>query len=297
MICFQKIVSLFWRTTRGLFFRKASALWFAFKKLYLCSDEQPIMDICKKVCVVICFQKIVSLFWRTTNSIRLICRFVLWFAFKKLYLCSDEQQLQFPLHQPFVVICFQKIVSLFWRTTNIKLSTCALWLWFAFKKLYLCSDEQLEIMSKLVAESCDLLSKNCIFVLTNNLISIVRLILQVVICFQKIVSLFWRTTYCDGIASGMRLWFAFKKLYLCSDEQPIVMGSQVACGCDLLSKNCIFVLTNNPISNPKYRANVVICFQKIVSLFWRTTDIGRSSDLFGLWFAFKKLYLCSDEQH
>ena len=37
--------------------------------------------------------------------------------------------------------------------------------------------------------SCDLLSKNCIFDLINNIHSGVSLSLGVVICFQKIVSL------------------------------------------------------------------------------------------------------------
>ena len=46
-----------------------------------------------------------------------------------------------------------------------------------------------------------------------------------------------------------------------------------------------------------YRNCVVICFQKIVSLFLRTTIIMHCYRLFWLWFAFKKLYLCSDEQH
>ena len=42
----------------------------------------------------------------------------------------------------------------------------------------------------------------------------------------------------------------------------IVMHS----GCDLLSKNCIFDLINNPIFIDNREGVVVICFQKIVSL-------------------------------
>ena len=40
------------------------------------------------------------------------------------------------------------------------------------------------------------------------------------------------------------------------------------CGmrCDLLSKNCIFDLINNIIENYGSLFDVVICFQKIVSL-------------------------------
>ena len=37
-------------------------------------------------------------------------------------------------------------------------------------------------------------------------------------------------------------------------------------GCDLLSKNCIFDLINNALLLVDYQQEVVICFQKIVSL-------------------------------
>ena len=169
-----------------------------------------------------------------------------------------------------VVICFQKIVSLFWRTTRLRWSIQSYPLWFAFKKLYLCSDEQLYPLSTLQRYSCDLLSKNCIFVLTNNGSFNFQFLFYVVICFQKIVSLFWRTTRQFYSNSRYVLWFAFKKLYLCSDEQlklMVILQTQVVIcfqkivslfwrttakaaaeaelSCDLLSKNCIFVLTNN----------------------------------------------------
>ena len=143
-------------------------LWFAFKKLYLCSDEQQLKNNIMKSTVVICFQKIVSLFWRTTKNYYYKVRQKLWFAFKKLYLCSDEQPFDIELNADVVVICFQKIVSLFWRTTSAGLGKQYLELWFAFKKLYLCSDEQHHCCNRIVAFGCDLLSKNCIFVLTNN---------------------------------------------------------------------------------------------------------------------------------
>ena len=143
------------------------------------------------------------------------------------------------------MICFQKIVSLFWRTTLASLSYTASGLWFAFKKLYLCSDEQHFLSIILSTKSCDLLSKNCIFVLTNNKYLLEHSFVRVVICFQKIVSLFWRTTLKALQEKLAVLWFAFKKLYLCSDEQPTKALNPALSCCDLLSKNCIFVLTNN----------------------------------------------------
>ena len=143
-------------------------------------------------------------------------------------------------------------------------------LWFAFKKLYLCSDEQRYENYNRTKYCCDLLSKNCIFVLTNNEDKFNAFGLPVVICFQKIVSLFWRTTKRHLLCHFPWLWFAFKKLYLCSDEQREYEQMKKQASCDLLSKNCIFVLTNNDIQ----------CRRKMSAL----------------WFAFKKLYLCSDEQ-
>ena len=169
-------------------------------------------------------------------------------------------------------------------------------MWFAFKKLYLCSDEQQDIGRRPPRKCCDLLSKNCIFVLTNNFRCFPSSSSLVVICFQKIVSLFWRTTRRQNKTSKNTLWFAFKKLYLCSDEQQNKKKYEKQISCDLLSKNCIFVLTNNNVIAANVAIVVVICFQKIVSLFWRTTYGWQDIEMQTLWFAFKKLYLCSDEQ-
>ena len=194
MICFQKIVSLFWRTTCNFLNMSRSWLWFAFKKLYLCSDEQHASE---NLDLVSC-----------CDLLSKNCIFVL----------TNNKRASF-ISLTLVVICFQKIVSLFWRTTGGS--------WRVSKSC------------------CDLLSKNCIFVLTNNKITYTLSKDIVVICFQKIVSLFWRTTL-------------FVKL------------PWENC-CDLLSKNCIFVLTNNMRTIKSRMVVVVICFQKIVSLFWRTT--------------------------
>ena len=144
-------------------------------------------------------------------------------------------------------------VSLLWRTTKAcataRPESCDLRSIPITIGMYLCSDEQLELLVVVASFCCDLLSKNCIFVLTNNYIIFDSGNIVVVICFQKIVSLFWRTT---NIISNHRpnpLWFAFKKLYLCSDEQPGAVTLTVIGSCDLLSKNCIFVLTNNLLNH------------------------------------------------
>ena len=220
-------------------------MWFAFKKLYLCSDEQQSPEESGKI-----------------NSCDLLSKNCIFVLTNNIFANYMENAI--------VVICFQKIVSLFWRTTQFIEFLFRKKLWFAFKKLYLCSDEQHMLWFLALAISCDLLSKNCIFVLTNNH-ELKRIIPSpVVICFQKIVSLFWRTTLRATPPPTRKLWFAFKKLYLCSDEQRRLEIARFHSSCDLLSKNCIFVLTNNK----------AIWIKKRIML----------------WFAFKKLYLCSDEQ-
>ena len=171
-----------------------------------------------------------------------------------MYLCSDEQQrVKLEIDQQ----------SCDLRSIPITIG------------MYLCSDEQHTCSWYYRTHGCDLLSKNCIFVLTNNNVwswkstnrvvicvqsrslsgcifvltnnkfKFINVQFFVVICFQKIVSLFWRTTTFTNHFFIPKLWFAFKKLYLCSDEQLELNKWLKWQSCDLLSKNCIFVLTNN----------------------------------------------------
>jgi len=150
----------------------------------------------------------------------------------------------------------------------LKSYNCLFSLWFAFKKLYLWLDKQHETLRQCKANSCDLLSKNCIFDLINN--------------------------YLKTAPTDKMLWFAFKKLYLWLDKQQKhynLLGllccdllskncifdlinnrpsqrTNSSYSCDLLSKNCIFDLINNTSNQPCSGDLVVICFQKIVSLTW-----------------------------
>ena len=116
-------------------------------------------------------------------------------------------------------------------------ATAKRWLWIAFKKLYLWYSEQHQVRTVIGEISCELLSKNCIFDILNNLIRIFRQVVAVVNCFQKIVSLIFWTT---------KMRFSFTKS-----------------GCELLSKNCIFDILNNleNFSNP--RTLLWIAFKKL----------------------------------
>ena len=166
-------------------------LWFAFKKLYLWSDKQLRKwqsewwcrcDLLSKNCIFDLINNQTKI-----NTIQLL----LWFAFKKLYLWSDKQR----LHKiyDYEISCDLLSKNCIFDLINNTLSL--LWvlkvLWFAFKKLYLWSDKQPSSAAPGNGVSCDLLSKNCIFDLINNLSGVVGALNVVVICFQKIVSLIW----------------------------------------------------------------------------------------------------------
>ena len=143
--------------------------------------------------------------------------------------------------------CFQKIVSLIFWTT-------------------------IDFISK-AAASCELLSKNCIFDILNNIRCIINRCNRVVNCFQKIVSLiFWTTGFAVWNITE-QLWIAFKKLYLWYSEQLFNFKNYHYVSCELLSKNCIFDILNNLPLFYSSTMCVVNCFQKIVSLIFWTTDI------------------------
>ena len=169
-------------------------------------------------------------------------------------------------------------------------------LWIAFKKLYLWYSEQQDARLKWKRLCCELLSKNCIFDILNNPPVKTSSTAVVVNCFQKIVSLIFWTTRSTVNRQNMRLWIAFKKLYLWYSEQPVRASKHKKIGCELLSKNCIFDILNNKILIYQKIQKVVNCFQKIVSLiFWTTMNEIRCLKC-SLWIAFKKLYLWYSEQ-
>ena len=168
-------------------------------------------------------------------------------------------------------------------------------MWIAFKKLYLWYSEQQVQWYIVEARRCELLSKNCIFDILNNIGK------RPIVCIL--------------------LWIAFKKLYLWYSEQLWRKRTLKHARCELLSKNCIFDILNNNLSAQMAVQMVVNCFQKIVSLiFWTTTRYASTCEVCcellskncifdilnnrkksflikdSLWIAFKKLYLWYSEQ-
>ena len=246
MNCFQKIVSLIFWTTIKPYKKVGVLLWIAFKKLYLWYSEQPkdiaptpdySCELLSKNCIFDILNNNLRCGW-TTNT---------------------------------VVNCFQKIVSLIFWTTHSSSFTRSNPLWIAFKKLYLWYSEQPTQKKIISHERCELLSKNCIFDILNNFAVQFTKVLNVVNCFQKIVSLiFWTTWWCN-YSTQQRLWIAFKKLYLWYSEQRRLEYVPQRIRCELLSKNCIFDILNNFSMLFVIASIVVNCFQKIVSLiFWTT---------------------------
>ena len=244
--CFQKLVSLIFWTTSWRQPSRTTRLWIAFKNLYLWYSEQRglcrtfllarcellsktcIFDILNNTwwlyysikCVVNCFQKLVSLIFWTTFNYLYIYVFMLWIAFKNLYLWYSEQPLvllfllvvccellsktcifdilnNFQKNDTYrlcVVNCFQKLVSLiFWTTKGSQVRQSAS-LWIAFKNLYLWYSEQPLSQIFNSPRCCELLSKTCIFDILNNFAPYEIEEMTVVNCFQKLVSLiFWTT--------------------------------------------------------------------------------------------------------
>ena len=144
--------------------------------------------------VVICFQKFVSLIFWTTKKHFMLIAIPLWFAFKNLYLWYSEQH---PYHLQSNMLCcdlLSKICIFDILNNGITTSSSPMPLWFAFKNLYLWYSEQQTFRNYAQIDSCDLLSKICIFDILNNRLACINKRWSVVICFQKFVSLiFWTT--------------------------------------------------------------------------------------------------------
>ena len=144
MNCFQKLLSSWWRTTSRSFSTSSSVLWIAFKIIIFVMKDNEYWLILSDSSVVNCFQKLLSSWWRTTKKIiKLECP-TLWIAFKNYYL-RDEGQLRIGIANAhlrcellskiiifvmkdnytteqgagsYVVNCFQKLLSSWWRTTT-----------------------------------------------------------------------------------------------------------------------------------------------------------------------------------
>ena len=158
MICFQ--ISIFEplktaESSAGVWSR---LLWFAFKLVSLNHWKQ--RNRMRKISriVVICFQ--ISIFepLKTANSLCLLLRLLLWFAFKLVSLNHWKQHFFIDNIEDLVVICFQ--ISIFepLKTATENVSGDVILLWFAFKLVSLNHWKQHWRMWSRVCHCCDLLS-------------------------------------------------------------------------------------------------------------------------------------------
>ena len=166
--CFQKLLSSWWRTTKGNKATDWTPLWIAFKNYYLRDEGQHRFavgllsvgcELLSKIiifvmkdnigwwffissAVVNCFQKLLSSWWRTTQPIYVRNRLWLWIAFKNYYLRDEGQPKNGNLLRTPVVNCFQKLLSSWWRTARLPTGAFKGTLWIAFKNYYLRDEGQ-----------------------------------------------------------------------------------------------------------------------------------------------------------
>ena len=144
-----------------------------------------------------------------------------------------------------VVICFQISIFELLETTHMIGISCPILLWFAFKSVYLNYWKQLweEVIAP--ERCCDLLSNQYIWTTGNNGLSRSAQEIQVVICFQISIFELLETTINHILICRLKLWFAFKSVYLNYWKQQTYAPHTFPGGCDLLSNQYIWTTGNN----------------------------------------------------
>ena len=269
--CFQKLLSSWWRTTEQIRCYQLALLWIAFKNYYLRDEGQhQHLSRCSCRCCEL-LSKIIIFVMKDNSKTRVL-----------VFIC--------------VVNCFQKLLSSWWRTTNLIYGLPKDKLWIAFKNYYLRDEGQRRAFSLSDNYSCELLSKIIIFVMKDNRFPILWMFTAVVNCFQKLLSSWWRTTGFRFFECLPLLWIAFKNYYLRDEGQRKTIYNLIIWCCELLSKIIIFVMKDNSDTLQGVVIIVVNCFQKLLSSWWRTTKQLFISLTTLLWIAFKNYYLRDEGQ-
>ena len=218
-----------------------------------------------------CSQKLISLIFGTTLYVKHNETNVLWIALKSWYLWYSEQQhslLYYPvvccellskvdifdiwnntpdkqLKPKDVVNCSQKLISLIFGTTHQDTANVLGVLWIALKSWYLWYSEQQSGLRRWGCHRCELLSKVDIFDIRNNWSYVYFILVCVVNCSQKLISLIFGTTLNANFSGQMSLWIALKSWYLWYSEQHAIHKCVTITCCELLSKVDIFDIRNN----------------------------------------------------
>ena len=225
----------------------------------------------KTITVVNCFQKLLSSWHDTTPPPNPRGQDWLWIAFKNYYLRDTTQHPRCEECHPsrcellskiiifvtrhnfgfvktasfLVVNCFQKLLSSWHDTTNPTAFLISMMLWIAFKNYYLRDTTQHTIDKLSAPISCELLSKIIIFVTRHNTFAAEVISVDVVNCFQKLLSSWHDTTMSLLLIKHPQLWIAFKNYYLRDTTQQMKVLLTLDNSCELLSKIIIFVTRHN----------------------------------------------------
>ena len=190
-----------------------------------------------------------------------------------------------------VVICFQICIFVLGDTPFGRWQEFRLWLWFAFKFVFLYWVIHPYRNAVFAVIRCDLLSNLyfCIGWYTIKIVSPSKPC--VVICFQICIFVLGDTPYAFNFFAINWLWFAFKFvfLYWVIHRWPFLLSNTLCC--DLLSNLyfCIGWYTAAPMSRPRHC--VVICFQICIFVLGDTPDRYPDWLYLALWFAFKFVFL------
>ena len=196
--CFQKLLSSWWRTADQIDATYPGGLWIAFKNYYLRDEGQ-------LICLAV-FNK---------SGCELLSKIII-FVMKDSLLAPREPSY-------YVVNCFQKLLSSWWRTAFWNVINVDDLLWIAFKNYYLRDEGQLQRIKWVSTSCCELLSKIIIFVMKDSQFYTHSLACIVVNCFQKLLSSWWRTAKKWNFSTSKWLWIAFKNYYLRDEGQLFII--------------------------------------------------------------------------
>ena len=164
-------------------------------------------------------------------------------------------------------------------------------LWFAFKFVFLYWVIHPLFDMEYCNVRCDLLSNLyfCIGWYTAGLFG--RYAVVVVICFQICIFVLGDTPLLLLIIKFIKLWFAFKFVFLYwVIHLAVAPGSKFIC-CDLLSNLYFCIGWYTFYSKCEYLQPVVICFQICIFVLGDTPCSQTSFETWKLWFAFKFVFL------
>ena len=248
-------------------------LWFAWKQLPLQYQQQPSMMKWKACIVVICLKTTTFAVSATTFDFEVIGNIQLWFAWKQLPLQYQQQQNTWKISAEWVVICLKTTTFAVSATTadgcvyentgcdllennylcsisnnSQILSSCVLWLWFAWKQLPLQYQQQQNGKVVSINNCCDLLENNYLCSISNNYFQCFMSSRLVVICLKTTTFAVSATTLIDKSSPAKELWFAWKQLPLQYQQQRGCKRKPRWVCCDLLENNYLCSISNNWLS-------------------------------------------------